>query len=38
MPGVAACTMDVKTCADGSVVGRTAPDCEFAACPGEGNK
>jgi hypothetical protein len=33
VPGVAACTMDIKICADGSAVGRTAPDCEFAACP-----
>lgn len=28
-----ACTMDAKICPDGSAVGRTAPDCEFAACP-----
>lgn len=29
------CTMDAKLCPDGSYVGRVAPDCEFAACPGE---
>ncbi len=28
-----ACTMDAKICPDGSAVGRTAPNCEFAACP-----
>lgn len=28
-----ACTMDAKICPDGSYVGRTAPNCEFAACP-----
>jgi hypothetical protein len=26
------CTMDVKTCPDGSYVSRVAPDCEFAPC------
>ena len=30
-----ACTRDAKLCADGSSVGRTGPDCAFAACPGE---
>jgi hypothetical protein len=30
-----ACTLDAKVCPDGSYVGRTAPDCAFAACPGE---
>ncbi len=31
------CTVDAKLCPDGSSVGRTGPDCEFAACPtGEG--
>lgn len=30
-----ACTMEAKLCPDGSAVGRTAPNCEFAACPGE---
>lgn len=28
-----ACTMDAKICPDGSAVGRTAPNCEFAPCP-----
>lgn len=28
------CTMDVKLCADGTSVGRTGPNCEFAPCPG----
>jgi hypothetical protein len=31
------CTMDAKICPDGSSVGRTGPNCEFTACPGEGN-
>jgi hypothetical protein len=30
-----ACTMDAKVCPDGSAVGRTGPNCEFAPCPGE---
>lgn len=30
-----ACPMDAKVCADGSSVGRSGPNCEFAACPGE---
>lgn len=29
-----ACTMDAKICPDGSAVGRVAPNCEFAPCPG----
>ena len=29
------CPMDAKECPDGSFVGRVAPDCEFAPCPGE---
>ncbi len=29
------CTMDAKMCPDGSYVGRTGPNCEFARCPGE---
>ncbi len=33
--GPVACTMDAKMCPDGSAVGRTGPNCEFAACPGE---
>jgi len=28
-----ACTMEAKLCPDGSYVGRTGPDCEFAPCP-----
>ena len=27
------CTEEAKICPDGSVVGRTEPDCEFAVCP-----
>lgn len=27
------CTMDMKTCPDGSLVGRSGPNCEFAPCP-----
>jgi hypothetical protein len=27
------CTQEVKTCPDGSYVGRSGPNCEFAACP-----
>lgn len=30
-----ACTMEAKICPDGTGVGRTGPNCEFAACPGE---
>lgn len=30
-----ACTMEAKICPDGSAVGRTGPNCEFAPCPGE---
>jgi hypothetical protein len=29
-----ACTMDARACPDGSFVGRVAPNCEFAPCPG----
>jgi len=29
------CTMEAKLCSDGSAVGRTGPNCEFAPCPGE---
>lgn len=29
------CTLDAKLCPDGSYVGRTPPNCEFAPCPGE---
>ncbi len=28
-----ACTQDAKRCSDGSYVGRTGANCEFAACP-----
>jgi hypothetical protein len=28
-----ACTMEAKLCPDGSSVGRSGPDCAFAACP-----
>jgi hypothetical protein len=27
------CTQEAKICPDGSSVGRTAPNCEFASCP-----
>lgn len=27
------CTLEAKLCPDGSSVGRTGPNCEFAACP-----
>ncbi len=34
-----ACTMEAKLCPDGSAVGRTGPNCEFAQCPvGETDK
>ncbi len=29
-----ACTQEAKLCPDGSAVGRTDPNCEFATCPG----
>lgn len=29
-----ACTMEAKSCPDGTSVGRTGSNCEFAACPG----
>lgn len=28
------CTMDAFECPDGSFVGRVAPSCDFAPCPG----
>lgn len=31
--GVVACTEEAKICPDGSAVGRTGPNCEFAECP-----
>jgi len=27
------CTLEAKQCPDGSFVGRTGPNCEFATCP-----
>ncbi len=35
----AGCTMEAKICPDGTAVGRSGPDCAFAACPSvpEGN-
>jgi putative hemolysin len=35
--GRIACTADAKICLDGTAVGRTAPNCEFAPCPGIAN-
>jgi len=32
-PQPVACTMEAKLCPDGSSVGRSGPNCEFAACP-----
>ncbi len=32
---IRACTLEAKLCPDGSAVGRTGPNCEFAKCPGE---
>lgn len=32
-PSSQACTQEAKTCPDGSAVGRTGPDCQFAECP-----
>ncbi|MBI5405899.1 hypothetical protein HY972_02590 [Candidatus Kaiserbacteria bacterium] len=32
-PGPRACTQEAKICPDGSSVGRTGPNCEFAPCP-----
>lgn len=31
--GATQCTMEAKVCPDGSAVGRTGPNCEFASCP-----
>jgi heat shock protein HslJ len=36
-PPSCACTEEAKVCPDGSAVGRTGPNCEFAPCPGEGS-
>ncbi|GEM_PF-687409 len=33
LPSPVACTMEAKLCPDGSAVGRTGPNCEFAPCP-----
>lgn len=33
VPDRTACTLEAKICPDGSSVGRTGPNCEFAACP-----
>lgn len=35
-PGQKACTMEAKLCPDGTAVGRTGPNCEFAECPANG--
>ena len=35
-PAQKACTQEAKLCLDGSAVGRTGPNCEFAECPNEG--
>jgi hypothetical protein len=32
-PSPKACTQEAKICPDGSAVGRTGPNCEFAECP-----
>lgn len=32
-PMGAACTLEARICPDGASVGRTGPDCSFAACP-----
>lgn len=34
-PNQQACTKEAKICPDGSGVGRTGPNCEFAACPAD---
>ncbi len=33
VPTGISCTADAKMCPDGSAVGRTGPNCEFALCP-----
>ena len=38
LPQAVACTMEAKECPDGSYVGRTGPNCEFAACPISGEE
>ncbi len=32
------CTQEAKSCGDGTYVGRTGPNCEFAKCPGKSLK
>lgn len=32
------CSQEAKMCPDGSAVGRTGPNCEFAACPSSANQ
>lgn len=32
--GLIACTLDVRSCPDGSYVSRVPPSCAFASCPG----
>ncbi len=34
-PKPVACTLEAKVCSDGSSVGRTGPNCDFAPCPSE---
>lgn len=34
-PKAIQCTLEAKLCADGSAVGHTGPNCEFAKCPEE---
>jgi hypothetical protein len=38
LDGQTVCTADAMVCSDGSAVGRTGPNCEFAACPSEGGE
>lgn len=35
IPAQKACTQEAKICPDGSAVGRTGSNCEFATCPAE---
>ena len=34
LPSERGCTLEAKICPDGSAVGRSGPNCAFAACPG----
>lgn len=34
-PTPVACTQEAKQCTDGSYVGRTGPQCQFAECPAD---